>query len=304
MITEFGLSPIHRDDADEAEKAAAVAENTTLRNSLFPENTLSARFTTTAGPDLRPVSGTVFAGSQPGEEQRLLWVRIDERLYPTGTQWRLNYFWVAANRCFAVYTLWHNPSIVPLLHTPSLVISKLRQGADLMTPGLAGPPFPPRAKKGAIVAIASTESPSVPVAVGVCEIDVSALQQVQGSKGHAVRTTHWAGDELWSWSAGGKPGGAAPESIPGWTLTEEDDIAQRVNDMDIEDEEQEGGVSIDQTTADVSHKNGTAAAGSEDVDFVEDVELEDKELSVKGELCQLHQQYVFSNITRNRRGLP
>ena len=55
-----------------------------IRNSLMPENALSARFNTTAGPDLKQVSGTVYAGAHTGEEQRILWVRIEERLLPTG----------------------------------------------------------------------------------------------------------------------------------------------------------------------------------------------------------------------------
>ena len=75
----------------------------------------------------------------------------------------------------------HTGYLVPLLHTPPIVIQKLQGGADLMTPGLAGgPPFPERAKKGTVVAVASTERPSVPMMVGWCEIDVSALGKVQG----------------------------------------------------------------------------------------------------------------------------
>lgn len=55
-----------------------------LRNSLLPEGSLSARFTTTAGPNLTQVSGTVYVGAHPGEEQRVLWIKIEERLVPTG----------------------------------------------------------------------------------------------------------------------------------------------------------------------------------------------------------------------------
>lgn len=55
-----------------------------IRNSLMPENALSARFSTTAGPDLKQVSGTVYAGAHPEEEQRILWFKIEERLLPTG----------------------------------------------------------------------------------------------------------------------------------------------------------------------------------------------------------------------------
>ena len=103
------------------------------------------------------------------------------------------------------------------MHTPEIVIKKMRGGADLMTPGLArGPPFPPKAKKGAIVAIAAYENPSVPIVVGACEIDVSSLTEVRGAKGHAVRGVQWEGDEIWSWSPSGGSGTPAPERLEGW----------------------------------------------------------------------------------------
>ena len=82
-------------------------------------------------------------GGQSGEEARVLWWQIDGRMFPS------------------VYTLWRNPGIVPLLHTPGIVVKKLQGGADLMTPGLAGgPPFPEMAKKDAVVAVASTDAPN------------------------------------------------------------------------------------------------------------------------------------------------
>ncbi|KAL2865347.1 putative RNA binding protein Ligatin/Tma64 [Aspergillus lucknowensis] len=190
---------------------------TSIRNALLPENCLSARFATTAGPDLREVQGTVYVGTQSDGEERVLWFRIDQgpgadkRLYPT------------------IYTLWHNPRIVPLLYTPEFVMGKLRGGADLMTPGLAnGPPFPERAVKGAVVAVASLGRETVPLFVGICEIDVSALGEVQGTKGHAVRGLHWEGDELWAWSSSSRPGLAAPEYIQGWNeeIPEEGEISE------------------------------------------------------------------------------
>ncbi|KAL8931690.1 MAG: hypothetical protein Q9211_006791 [Gyalolechia sp. 1 TL-2023] len=55
-----------------------------IRNSLLPENSLSARFTTTAGKDLKQVSGTVYMGAHPGEEQRILWIKFEDRFLPTG----------------------------------------------------------------------------------------------------------------------------------------------------------------------------------------------------------------------------
>lgn len=116
-----------------------------------------------------------------------------------------------------------------------------------MTPGLAnGPPFPERAKKGAIVAVASTEAPTVPVAVGVCEIDVSNLKEVRGVKGHAVQNMHWDGDELWSWSATGKSGGKAPGHIEGWLGEAERDqeLARQTEDLDLDQDGDTGGVAL------------------------------------------------------------
>lgn len=73
-------------NADVDDKQASTAGLTALRKSLLPENALSARFTTTAGPDLKQVSGTVFVGSHEGtnDEQRVLWVKVGENMYPTG----------------------------------------------------------------------------------------------------------------------------------------------------------------------------------------------------------------------------
>jgi hypothetical protein len=46
---------------------------------------MAARFSTTVGAEARTVSGTVYAAAlAPGGEVRVLWVKVDERLYPTG----------------------------------------------------------------------------------------------------------------------------------------------------------------------------------------------------------------------------
>lgn len=236
-------APAEEADGDAAAAAQAPSNLTAIRNALLPENSLSARFTTTAGPQLREVQGTVYVGTHPGGEERILWFRLehgpgtDGRLYPT------------------VYTLWHNPRLVPLLHTPELVMKKLSGGADLMTPGLAnGPPFPECAVKGAIVAVASLDRPTVPLFVGVCEIDVAALGEVRGAKGHAVRGVHWEGDELWAWSSSARPGQPAPQFLEGWD-EEINDIEEGVKELKLEEEEEagekpvepDGGVSVSET---------------------------------------------------------
>jgi translation initiation factor 2D len=205
-----------------------------IRTSLVPETCLSARFTTHAGASLTLVSGTVYVGAHPGQEERILWIQYgkEPRIYPT------------------VYTLWHNPGLTPLLHTQDFVVEKLRTGADLMTPGLVGgPPWPEAAKAGSVVAVAGLERPNVPIWVGTCKIDVSSLGRVQGAKGAAVEGIHWEGDEIWAWSQFGSGGRAAPDSIEGWD-TPSADIEDRVEGLDLEDNDedddgQNGGVALD-----------------------------------------------------------
>jgi translation initiation factor 2D len=216
----------------------AAASLTGIRNAILPENSQLARFSTTVGPELREVQGIVYVGAHPGvvNEDRILWFKIehgpgsDNRFYPT------------------VYTLWQNPCLVPLLHTPGLVMRKLCSGADLMTPGLAnGPPFPERAVKGAVVTVASLDTPTVPLVVGVCEIDIASLGEVQGVKGHAVRGAHWQGDELWAWNSSSRPGQPAPEYLEGWDKDAHriEEGLQRLGLADLnEEDEQEGGVPL------------------------------------------------------------
>ena len=83
IIKDFGLEVPHHDGDDAEAKAAAVAGHSALRNTLLPESTQSARFTTTHGPELKPISGTVYVGSHDGDEPRILWVKMEEKMYPT-----------------------------------------------------------------------------------------------------------------------------------------------------------------------------------------------------------------------------
>lgn len=239
--------------------SAPVPTLSSIRNSLLPENSLTARFTTTAGPDLREVQGIVYVGAHPGEDERVLWFKVEhgpgnnKRLYPT------------------VYTLWNNPNLVPLLYTPEMVMRKLHGGADLMTPGLANePPFPAKAVKDSVVAVASCDKHTVPAFVGVCEIDVSALGEVQGTKGHAVRGLHWEGDELWAWSSTSRPGRPAPEYIEGWDEEEIDEVEQGVGELTL-DEKEDGPV-----------ENSDETPGEEASAVVEEPTVEVEEPSTNG----------------------
>lgn len=287
IITAFDIKtpaaePTNVDEHETATTASGIGD---LRNSLLPEGSLSARFTTTAGPNLSPVSGTIYVGAFEGQEQRVLWIKINEKLVPTGQFMeiiellRKNLLLILE----IVYTLWRHPLLVPLLHTPDLVLQKLRTGADLMTPGLArGPPFPSKATKNSIVAIASIENPSVPRVVGECDIDVASLRQVQGAKGRAVRGHHWEGDEIWAWSQGGKPGGEAPDTIDGWDLEAEyEELNEGIDDLSIGDQDDDdGGVRLD-SQADEAPK-GTSRNEHLEGEGAEEFKAPEKEMTTKG----------------------
>lgn len=290
IIKDFDVKiPDPAGDREEPKQDGSEGNPTGLsnvRNALVPENTQSAKFTTTAGPNLKVVSGTVYIGPYAGHDARILWIKIEERIYPTGH----SPAFVEPTRVHAdggaVYSLWQNPGVVPLLHTPSIVMQKLRGGADLMTPGLGhGPPFPPSAVKEAIVAVASLEDPSVPLMVGVCEIDVASLTNVRGEKGRAVSGFHWQGDELWNWSLGGKAGSPPPSHLPGWNDGTVDDLGDQVEGLGLGDDDDDGGAPLPDSDANIDHaRPRNNHVQGEDGGLFERVDVHEQELTTKGQI--------------------
>ena len=269
ILDDLDLLPDVPGDASEEQKAAVAQTRTTLREKILPENAMSAKFSTTHGPDLKPVNGTVYVGSYKDDDQRVLWFKIYDQIYPS------------------VYMLWRYPGIVPVVHTIPPVIRKMQTGADLMAPGLAlGPPFDRRAKKDAYVGVADMEEVSVPLIVGTAEINISDLQQVQGVKGHAVRTMHWVGDGLWAWSPIGKPGVDPPDKLEPVEVggndaaKDENDsqIASKMDDMTVESEDGDGGGVGLPSESEQSTKKRKAAGDDGDEPDQEDREMTTKEI--------------------------
>lgn len=124
-----------------------------------------------------------------------------------------------------------------------------------MTPGLAGPRFPSKATKGAIVAVASLDQPTVPLVVGTCLIDISGLTKAQGAKGQAVETFHWSGDFVWDWSTSGKAGIPAPSELSGWCSQADNLVVSSLENLELEDQaEPAGGVALNLESKDVTDR--------------------------------------------------
>ncbi|KAK6514474.1 hypothetical protein TWF281_004674 [Arthrobotrys megalospora] len=118
----------------EAESSTSASTNapdpalTALRNTLLPDSTVAAKFTTTLGPDLHPVNGIIYSGSHAESsilsdgKARPLWVKTDEGWFPT------------------VYTCWEaiKYGVLPIVYTHGPVMEKVYGGADLMMPGVIG----------------------------------------------------------------------------------------------------------------------------------------------------------------------
>ncbi|KAK8087530.1 hypothetical protein PG997_002491 [Apiospora hydei] len=262
------------DPAPAAEDAAAAAPSSSsqpaatlssLRNSLLPDSTSSARFTTTSGPNHSLLIGTIYVGAHPGQDERILWFQVGKapKMIPT------------------VYTLWQNPNIVPLLHTPDFVVEqKLSHGSDLMIPGLVksrGATWDARAKKGAVVAVAGLRRDTVPMWVGTCDVDVSRLgNDLRGQKGVAIKGLHWAGDEVWSWRPLGSGGREAPDALEGWQGLMED-MTSAVKDMKLDDDEEEeegdegGGVALSSNSN--SEKEPQQSSRGRNSDLAEEVDV-------------------------------
>ncbi|PVH17273.1 uncharacterized protein CXQ87_000157 [Candidozyma duobushaemuli] len=111
-------------------------------------------------------------------DEKPVWFKTrDSPLYPT------------------IYTMWQVGGILPIILTNNHVIEKLTTNANLMLPGSI-PPFDSRATRGALVGIASYQTPTVVKAIGHCSLNLTQFDNVQGRQGTAVTVIHVIEDEL------------------------------------------------------------------------------------------------------------
>ncbi|KAL4731765.1 hypothetical protein ACLX1H_000749 [Fusarium chlamydosporum] len=256
---------------EQSDDVSSSSSQSTLRNSLLPESTSSARFITPTE------QGTVYIGAHPDQDERVLWFQTGKnpRLIPT------------------VYTLWRNPNLLPLIHTPDFVVEeKLKQGADLMVPGLVkarGSAWDKRATTGAVVAVAGLQNDTVPVWVGTCQIDVRSLpDDLRGQKGAAIKALHWAGDECWNWKSLGTGGIEPPSALEGW------------NGLGVELASQLGKVSLEDESQAAESSSNAQLEESHETDEVD----EDQEPTTQEIDNAFHQAFLYAVHKAKQSGSP
>ncbi|KAG0239301.1 hypothetical protein BGW41_007786 [Actinomortierella wolfii] len=170
-------------DSEPPQQAQENSDAPSLQSIITPEGLQSAKFTSYIEEP-----GTIYTDPQGTP----LWFRVrsagrknDTVLIPS------------------VYMLWRIPDFLPSLLTWNPVVDKLKNGADLMLPGVivsAGVEIPVL-EEGAIVAVKARGN-KYPLAVGFMAAPTSVLTASRASpaapKGKAVHILHVHDDHLWA----------------------------------------------------------------------------------------------------------
>ncbi|KIP12172.1 hypothetical protein PHLGIDRAFT_370577 [Phlebiopsis gigantea 11061_1 CR5-6] len=180
-----------------------------VASSLIPTGLLSRAFVTHSG-----VHGLVYLAAE-GDP---LWFSLDEdkngegEVLPT------------------VYTLWKDPSLLPAVTTPKVVIEKLVGGADLMIPGVVAHTNPFKPSQPAAVSAYTPAGLGAPLAVGraVCSSDAWTAHDAHGK---AVRVLHTVHDTLWELGRGGDEPAARPWPVEASGGEETHDASQQEDEV-------------------------------------------------------------------------
>lgn len=177
----------------------------------------------------------------------------------------------------SIYTLWQVGGILPIILTNNHVIEKLSTNANLMLPGSI-PPFDPRATRGALVGIASYQTPTVVKAIGHCSLNLTQFDNVVGRQGTAVTIIHVIDDELMKLYDNDVE---VPTSVEPYLPSAYDNLNKTLKalygeDEDEEEEEEdeegeEAATSEDhhEDAEDVPEETGTSDNGGNDADNIE-----------------------------------
>ncbi|KAI9221505.1 hypothetical protein BC828DRAFT_70153 [Blastocladiella britannica] len=114
---------------------------------------------------------------------------------------------------------WTVANSVPTVLVPDLVMEKLFQAADLMSPGIFG--RLPAISPGDVVGVALLDNPSVVLALGVALLDSHTIATTR--KGKAVRIVLYVGDTVWEHCGKPRPPAALVAPPTALTTTSADD---------------------------------------------------------------------------------
>ncbi|CAO1616281.1 unnamed protein product [Parajaminaea phylloscopi] len=171
-----------------------------------------------------------------------------------------------------VHTLWLVPNLLPVLPTwPQVVDPALLGGSALMVPGLIPPPntyrtseaHPSRPLKGQLVSIVAYPS-EVPLVLARTEMDVAEAERLraEGAKGKAAAVLHCVGDALADLSGKHKAPDAvtqicikrelidAPVPGPSEATSVDAEVAPRLEDLAVAEDEASGGRADPEVAAD------------------------------------------------------
>ncbi|KAG0285733.1 hypothetical protein BGZ96_010047, partial [Linnemannia gamsii] len=174
----------------------------------------------------------------------------------------------------SVYTLWKFPDLIPGLTTWNPVVDKLRNGADLMIPGVitANNTFVPEIDEGSLVVIRARGN-KYPLAIGTMAIPGQVLASSRGSlppKGKAVHILHVHLDQLWA--MGTKPDFPA-DWAQGPKAPLDDEYATSDEESGDEEEDDEAADDLTNDLQEVSISDTKGKAVVKD-DFPSSTELE------------------------------
>ncbi|KAF9433851.1 hypothetical protein BGZ76_008895 [Entomortierella beljakovae] len=236
--------------------------DTPINAIITPEGLQSAKFTSYIEEP-----GTLYTDS----EGTPLWFKIssskkDSLIVPT------------------IYTLWKFPTLIPALTTWNPVVDKLRNGADLMIPGVitAGDTYVPDLNEGALVVILARGN-KYPLAIGTMATPGNVIASSRGTippKGKAVHILHVHQDQLWAI-------GNKPDFPSDWVQNSKTALETEYESSGEDDGDDDEGNDEDSEVQDVSNKLGNVTVSdSKGKAPVRDEPMESSSTDMHGEQQQ------------------
>ncbi|KAG0332339.1 hypothetical protein BG004_001295 [Podila humilis] len=174
----------------------------------------------------------------------------------------------------SLYMIWKFPDLIPGLTTWNPVVDKLKNGADLMIPGVitANNTAIPDLQEGALVVIRARGN-QYPLAIGTMAVSSTLLESSRGTvppKGKAVHILHVHDDQLW--------GMGSKQDLPSdWAEGPKPNLGEEYESSD--EEEEQNSETSEQQTIKIENENGNEnGEGGGDIQDLSD-RLDDNHIS-------------------------